>query len=303
MEGVVDHLMRELLCEINDYDLCITEFIRVVDRMVPKQTFLKICPELENKGFTKCGTPLRLQLLGQEPNWMAENALRAIELGSNGVDINFGCPSKTVNNSKGGAVLLKEPEQVYKIIQSVRSAVTESEQVSAKIRLGFEDTSLFQEIVDAVFSANANSLTIHARTKKQGYIAPAYWHHIAPITKNSKIPIYANGEIWTRQDAKNCIGSSNTTNLMLGRGALAMPNLANIIKYNEAPMTWEHVAKMLERYSAKELKGDKSFYFSSRMKQWLRYLRLQHPKAEAFFQAIKTDKNKNTILEKLAESY
>ena len=116
MEGVLDSLMRKLLCEINSYDLCIAEFIRVVDALVPIKTFYKICPELLKNGYTGNNTPVRVQLLGQHPEWMAENALRALELGSHGIDINFGCPAKTVNKSQGGAVLLKEPEKIYQIL-------------------------------------------------------------------------------------------------------------------------------------------------------------------------------------------
>lgn len=107
MEGVLDSLVRELLTEVNDYDLCITEFVRVVDQLLPVKVFHRICPELQNASRTPSGTLVRVQLLGQFPQWLAENAARAVELGSWGVDLNCGCPSKTVNGSGGGATLLK----------------------------------------------------------------------------------------------------------------------------------------------------------------------------------------------------
>ncbi|WP_445947025.1 tRNA-dihydrouridine synthase, partial [Shewanella sp.] len=107
MEGVVDPLMRDILSKINPYDLLVTEFVRVVDQLLPEKVFYKLCPELRQQGMTSNGTPVRVQLLGQEPQCMAENAVRAIELGSNGVDVNFGCPAKMVNRSKGGAILLQ----------------------------------------------------------------------------------------------------------------------------------------------------------------------------------------------------
>ena len=94
MEGVVDHLMRDLLTQINDYDMCITEFVRVVDRKVPRHTFYKIAPELHEGGKTKAGTPVRVQLLGQEPDWMAENAIIAHQLGTHGVDLKLWLSSK-----------------------------------------------------------------------------------------------------------------------------------------------------------------------------------------------------------------
>ncbi|MBX0103230.1 tRNA-dihydrouridine synthase, partial [Salmonella enterica] len=86
MEGVLDALVRELLTEVNDYDLCITEFVRVVDQLLPVKVFHRICPELLHASRTPSGTPVRIQLLGQHPQWLAENAARATALGSYGVD-------------------------------------------------------------------------------------------------------------------------------------------------------------------------------------------------------------------------
>ena len=151
MEGVVDGLMRQLLTAFNPFDYCVTEFVRVTDRKVPKHIFYKIAPELKQSGKTLSGIPVIIQLLGQNPDWMAENAVLATELGAPGIDLNFGCPAKTVNKSKGGAVLLKEPDTIFKIVSSVRNSITDTRiPVSAKVRLGFDDNSLFNEIIDAV---------------------------------------------------------------------------------------------------------------------------------------------------------
>ncbi|MBX4308539.1 tRNA-dihydrouridine synthase, partial [Mycobacterium tuberculosis] len=95
---------------VNDYDLCITEFLRVVDQLLPVKSFYRLCPELHHQSRTPSGTRVRVQLLGQYPEWLAENAARAVALGSWGVDLNCGCPSKLVNGSGGGATLLKDPE-------------------------------------------------------------------------------------------------------------------------------------------------------------------------------------------------
>lgn len=299
MEGVADELMRQLLTSLNRYDFCVTEFVRVVDCLVPKHVFRKICPELAHGCHTQSGTPLRMQLLGQEPDWMAENAVRALELGSHGIDVNFGCPAKAVNKSKGGAVLLNEPEKIYQIMAKIRSAIGLDATLSAKIRLGFTDASKLDEIVSAVESAQVNQLTIHARTKQDGYRPPAYWYFIAEVEKKYDLEIFANGEIWSKADAENCISQSQTSNIMLGRGALALPNLANVIKFDERPMPWSELSHLLIRYSELELQGDKSYYFSSRLKQWLRYLKLQYPQADALFNAIKRLKNKDEILQQL----
>lgn len=296
MEGVVDGLMRSVLTSVNDFDLCIAEFVRVVDTLVPKHIFYKICPELHSNGNTSANTPVRVQLLGQNPTWMAENAIRAIELGSHGIDINFGCPAKAVNKSKGGAILLKTPEQIYKIVSTVKQAVGKDIDVSVKIRLGFEDSNLLDENVSAIVSANADLLTIHARTKTDGYRPPAYWDYIGKINNNFPIPIIANGEIWSNEDAQRCKLVTKTNHLMLGRGILALPNLANVIKFGHKPMSWLDMRTLLLNYCDLELLGDKSYYFSSRLKQWLRYLRLQYPQAETLFQLVKPLKNKQEIL-------
>ena len=206
MQGVLDHLMREVLTSVNDYDLCVSEFIRVVDQLLPAKVFHRLCPELKQDGKTRAGTPVRVQLLGQHPEWLAENAVRAIELGSPGVDLNFGCPAPTVNKSKGGAVLLKEPETVYRIVKAVREAVPAHLPVSAKIRLGYDDKELYMDNAQAVYQGGANELAVHARTKREGYKAPAHWEYVDLIRRALPIPVTANGEIWDHQDALACAG-------------------------------------------------------------------------------------------------
>jgi tRNA-dihydrouridine synthase C len=299
MEGVVDHLMRDMLTQVGGFDLCVTEFVRIVEQLMPKRVFYRICPELNNQGFTPNGVPVKLQLLGQHGDWLAENAFRAVELGSHGVDLNFGCPAKTVNKSKGGAILLREPETIYKIVSAVRQAVPKEHAVSAKMRLGFDDTSLAIANAQAIADAGANSLVIHARTKVNGYKPPAYWDWIAKIKQDVDIPIVANGEIWNEQDAVNCQQQSDCENIMLGRGALAMPNLAQVIKNTQQHMPWEQVKDLLVRYSGYELFGDKGKYYPNRVKQWLGYLSRQYPEAKVLFMRIRALKSADEILQQI----
>ncbi len=287
MEGVVDHLMRDMLTQVGGFDLCVTEFVRVVQTKLPKKVFYRLCPELKTGGYTPAGVPVKVQLLGQHPQWMAENAVTAIELGSHGVDINFGCPAKTVNKSQGGAVLLQYPETLYQIVKAVREAVPAEQPVTAKIRLGFNDTSLAFENAAAIDAAGASSLAIHARTKKDGYRPPAYWPWIAQIKEKVSVPIVANGEIWSQADAQLCQAQSNCIDLMIGRGALALPNLANCIKTGEAPMDWPTLISLLIQYSGYEIYGDKGRYYPNRIKQWFSYLKRQYPEADNLFANIR----------------
>jgi tRNA-dihydrouridine synthase C len=296
MEGVVDHLMREMLTEIGGFDLCITEFVRVVDQLLPARVFTRLCPELLQGGKTLAGTPVRVQLLGQEPQWLAENAFRAVQLGSPGIDLNFGCPAKTVNKSKGGAVLLRETEQLYKIAHAVRQAVPAEFPVTAKMRLGYEDTSLTLDNAIALAAAGATELTVHARTKTDGYRPPAYWPWIAKIREVVDIPVIANGEIWQPADAALCREQSGSIDIMLGRGALAQPNLASRIAGGGDALPWPDVLALLMRYSEYEIAGDKGLYYSNRIKQWFSYLKLQYPEAEQLFARLRLLRRSPEIL-------
>ncbi|MCH5360012.1 tRNA dihydrouridine(16) synthase DusC [Escherichia fergusonii] len=296
MEGVLDSLVRELLTEVNDYDLCITEFVRVVDQLLPVKVFQRICPELQNSSRTPSGTLVRIQLLGQYPQWLAENALRAVELGSFGVDLNCGCPSKTVNGSGGGATLLKDPELIYQGAKAMREAVPAHLPVSVKVRLGWDSGEQKFEIADAVQQAGATELVVHGRTKEQGYRAEHIdWQAIGEIRQRLTIPVIANGEIWDWQSAQQCMALSGCDAVMIGRGALNIPNLSRVVKYNEPRMSWAQVVALLQKYTRLEKQGDTGLYHVARIKQWLGYLRKEYSEATTLFQQIRALNNSPDI--------
>lgn len=289
MEGVLDALLRNLLSEVNDYDLCITEFVRVVDQRLPEKVFYRLCPELTQQSRTPSGTKVRVQLLGQHPDWLAENAQRAVELGSWGIDFNCGCPSKTVNGSGGGASLLKEPELIYRAVSAMRRAVPAALPVSVKVRLGWEGTHQQFEIADAVQQGGATEIVVHGRTKTEGYCADRInWAAIGDIRRQRQIPVIANGEIMDWASAQQCMAVTGCHSLMLGRGALRIPNLSRVIKYHEAPMPWGAVLQLLNRYIHLEKQGDTGLYHVARIKQWLGYLRKNYSGADDLFRDIRT---------------
>lgn len=296
MEGVLDSLVRELLTEVNDYDLCITEFVRVVDQLLPAKVFHRLCPELHNNSRTPSGTLVRIQLLGQYPQWLAENAARAVELGSYGVDLNCGCPSKLVNGSGGGATLLKDPELIYRGAKAMREAVPAHLPVTVKVRLGWDNSDRQFEIADAVQLAGASELAVHGRTKEQGYKAEHInWQAIGEIRQRLSIPVIANGEIWDWQSAQDCMAISGCDAVMIGRGALNIPNLSRVVKYNEPRMPWPEVATLLQKYTRLEKQGDTGLYHVARIKQWLGYLRKEYSEATELFQEIRALNNSPDI--------
>lgn len=238
MEGVVDAVNRELITSLGATDLCVTEFVRVVNTLLPSRIFYQYCPELQNSSQTSFGTPVVVQLLGSDISAMAENAARAIELGAAGIDLNFGCPAKTVNRNDGGAALLKTPERIFAIISAVRRAVNADFSVSAKIRLGFEDKTQALELAQAAESGGASWLVVHARTKMDGYKPPAYWEHLPPLHEALEIPLVANGEVWTMEDYWRCRKISTCDHVMIGRGWVANPGLGLEIKNNQNKIPW-----------------------------------------------------------------
>lgn len=225
MEGVTDYPMRALLTELGGFRFCVSEFIRVTHEILPDKVFYRYIPELKTQGRTSSGCPVIAQILGGDPNRMAATAARLTELGAPGIDINFGCPAPTVNKNDGGAVILKEPKRVRAIISEVRKAVPVSVPVSAKVRLGWENPQEIFQIAEAVVLGGASWLTIHARTRSQGYAKPVHWNLIGEIRKDLPIPVAANGDIWSMEDFRNCRKETGCEHFMLGRGALGEPSL------------------------------------------------------------------------------
>jgi tRNA-dihydrouridine synthase C len=292
MEGVVDHIMRDLLTRIGGYDRCVTEFVRVTRETLPPRVFYRACPELHSGGKTPAGTPVYVQLLGGIPDCMAANAQVLASLAPQGIDLNFGCPSKLVNNSDGGSILLREPQRVHDIVKAVRGAVSPHIPVTAKIRLGFDDSSLFEDIVLGVEAAGATELCIHARTKQHGYKPPAYWSEIGKVKPKLTLPVVANGEIWSAENALQAQADSGCQDLMLGRSALSFPDLARVIKAQHlgetyVPLMWAEILPVVLAY-AHRFEDRAPIRASGYIKQWFTYLRRQYPEAEQLFQQIKT---------------
>ncbi|MFY0675970.1 MAG: tRNA-dihydrouridine synthase [Neptuniibacter sp.] len=293
MEGVVDYTMRDLLTQVGGIDHCVTEFLRVSDRVLPAKVFRRMCPELMNGGKTPAGVPVILQLLGSDPSVLAGNARKGAKLGAPGIDLNFGCPAKTVNKSKGGAVLLDTPELIHEIVKAVRQAVPQDVPVSAKMRLGNKDKELAIENAHAIAEAGADSLAVHARTKLEGYKPPAHWEWISRIREAVELPVIANGEVWNWQDYIRCKELSGCSDVMIGRGLVARPDLAKTLKNQMADkentsLEWQHVLKLVLLYLNRIEQNLSAKYVHGRLKQWLFHLQREYAEASVAFEKVKT---------------
>ena len=300
MEGLLDFVLRDILTRVGGIDRCVSEFIRITDQLLPERVFTRIVPELHNGGRTFAGVPVRAQLLGSDPACMADNAARLASLGPAGIDLNFGCPANVVNRHGGGAALLKEPETIHAIVTAVRRAVPAHMPVSAKMRLGYLDDSRAVECALAIAQGGADEMVVHARTKAQAYRPPAYWERIADIRAAVNIPVVANGEIWTVDDARRCREVSGCDMLMIGRGAVVDPGLGLAIKADMSQtqldtVTWAQLLPLvLDFWHIVTTRLDNKAQ-AGRLKQWLNFLRRRFPEAEVAYQAIKTVNNPATV--------
>ena len=295
MEGLLDHTLRDMLTRVGGVDLCVSEFIRVTNTVLPRRAFIRVAPELLNGSRTVAGVPVRVQLLGSDPDYLAANAAALAELAPAGIDLNFGCPAKTVNQHRGGAVLLDEPELVGQIVAAVRRAVPAHIPVSAKMRLGYNDDSRAEECALAIEAAGASDLVVHARTKAHGYRPPAYWERIADLRQHVRMPLVANGEIWTLADALRCREVTGCDRLMIGRGMVADPGLALAIAQHDArtsgatssAVTWTQIVGLMRLFWQGIALRVAPRHRAGRLKQWLNYLRRVYPEAQEAFDQLR----------------
>lgn len=292
MEGLADYVLRDVLTRIGGFDGAVSEFVRVSGSALPRRTYERICPELMNGCHTPAGTPVVIQLLGSDPECLGLNAEQASALSPHGVDLNFGCPAKTVNRHGGGAMLLAHPELLSRIVRAVRASVPMSIPVTAKMRLGVSDTSRAIDCARALVEGGAASLVVHARTKDDGYRPPAHWEWIAKIADAVDVPVTANGEVWTVNDWRRCRSVSGCSDVMIGRGAVADPFLALRIKglMDEKPSSedWCALLPSIAEYWEKVHARVLARHTPGRLKLLLSYFRRTWPEAVELYEAVRT---------------
>ena len=227
MQGLTDAPMRALQGEAGAFTFAVSEFLRISSDVPSAKLFRRHVPELSGGALTQTGLPVQVQLLGGHAGRMAESALLACTAGARAIDINFGCPAPTVNRHDGGAALLKEPKRIREIVSAVREAVPKEIPVSAKLRLGWDSMDAIFENAAMAEEGGADWITIHGRTRVQGYSPPAYWNPIGAVRTQLRIPVVANGDLWTLEDFRRCRDETGCVHFMLGRGALANPLLSH----------------------------------------------------------------------------
>lgn len=244
MEGVGDRSFRKAMSAVGGFDEACTEFMRVptnahvvslAKRYVATETY---------------PIPQAAQLMGSDPALMADMTREVVKRGAPRVDLNCGCPSNTVTGRGAGSSLLKDPNLLYTVAKAMVEAV--SIPVTAKLRSGFLDISLFKENLLAAQESGIRFLTLHPRTKVDGYGPPARWDLIALAKETLKIPVVGNGDILTVNDAIKMLNETNCDALMIGRGSVINPFIFHEIKSHFSGIhfqkTWEGLLHFLQTF-------------------------------------------------------
>lgn len=244
MEGVGDRCFRRAMALVGGFDEAVRDFIRVpMNAHIPSLARVYAPDELGN-------VPLAAQIMGSDPDLMAQMAQALVQKGAPRIDINCGCPSNTVTGKNAGSSLLKDPMNLYGIAKAVVQSV--SIPVTLKMRSGYEDTSLFSENVLAAQESGVSYITLHPRTKVDGYGPPAQWDFIAKAKSLLKIPLVGNGDIVCVEDALNMLERTGCDGLMIGRGSIMNPFLFCQIRAHYSKTTyvpkWEDLARFFEVY-------------------------------------------------------
>jgi tRNA-dihydrouridine synthase B len=214
MEGVTTASMRELIVSYGPVGLVCTEFVRVAGEKLTAR-------HLERQVRKCAGAALSVQLMGNEPELMAQAAALVARAGADVVDVNFGCPSALALRKGVGAALLRDPARMRAILVAMRRAVPGL--LSVKLRAGFECKEEALSHARLVEEAGVDFIVIHPRRRSDLYRGVADWRIIALLRRELTIPVVGNGDVWYAQDALRLLEETQCDAVMLGRPALRNP--------------------------------------------------------------------------------
>ncbi len=215
MAGVADRAFREL-CMSYGAAYVISEMVS------SKGLTMQDKKSKELLFLSDAERPAGAQIFGDDPEIMANAALKAMEFSPDFIDINMGCPAPKIAGNGGGSALLKNPELIGRIVKKV--VEVSPVPVTAKIRIGWDKDSINAvEIAKIIEAAGADAITVHGRTKDQMYAPPVSLDEIANVKKAVSIPVIGNGDIVDGKSAKLMLDMTGCDFLMVGRGALGNP--------------------------------------------------------------------------------
>ena len=268
LAGVTDLPFRQLVRQFAPASLLYTEMVHARGLVEARKE-----PEIAKIEPDEC--PIGLQLFDRHPELMAIAARKAEVAGAQVIDINMGCPVKKITGKGGGSSLLREPELAQEIVTAVSEAVRIP--VTVKTRLGWCDESIdIVKFALGLQSAGAKLLTLHARTRMQGFKGKARWGWIARVKQALEIPVIANGDIRSVGDAIACLEASQADGVMCARGTLGAPYLVGHIDHylktgqEPIPLTAAEQLRLATSHVCKlwDYKGRRGIYQARKHMKW-----------------------------------
>ena len=222
LAGVSDRIFRQLVRRWAPGALLFTEMVNA--------TSLELGFGLEKvEDLASEAGPIGVQLFDYRPAAMADAARRAEQAGAFLIDINMGCPVKKIARKGGGSGLIRDPALAQRLVAAVAEAV--SIPVTVKTRLGWcGDSADPVGFALALQAAGAQALTLHGRTRQQGFRGQADWQAIAAVKRALTIPLFANGDVASPDDALRCLAETGADGVMVGRGTMGAPWLVGQIE-------------------------------------------------------------------------
>ncbi|MDF1729628.1 MAG: tRNA-dihydrouridine synthase family protein [Sulfitobacter sp.] len=224
MEGVTDPVYRGLVLGLHrpeDLGGAFTEFLRISQRPAKTEEVAR------HMGPSSSPIPVGLQLMGSDRERMADSARAAIRAGAVLVDINFGCPAKGALKGCAGSGMLQDPGSMESMVKAIADAVREESgdrvPVTGKIRAGYNDANSVADLARAVEQGGAQMLTVHCRTRAEGYCPEVDWTRLATAAQAVGIPVCANGGIESHADLDRARQETGCSFAMIGRAALGNP--------------------------------------------------------------------------------
>ncbi|MGB3511023.1 MAG: tRNA dihydrouridine synthase DusB [Microcoleaceae cyanobacterium] len=223
LSGVTDLVFRRLVRRYAPESMMYTEMVNATGLHYVKE--LPQIMEVDNNE-----RPISIQLFDCRPDFLAEAAEMAVKEGADTVDINMGCPVNKITKNGGGSSLLRQPELAGEIVSSVVKAV--GVPVTVKTRIGWNNQEInILEFAKRMEDAGAQMLTLHGRTRAQGYNGQARWEWIGKVKEILSIPVIANGDIFSVDAAIRCLEETGADGVMCSRGTLGYPFLVGEIDY------------------------------------------------------------------------
>ena len=225
MAGITDYVLRTLVRKYSQNALLTTEMIssEYLAQTLNGRSGVEILKRDENH------SPISYQISGHKPHMMRK-AAEFLTQYADMIDINMGCPVKKVVGGQDGAALMRTPELAADLVKAVKDGTDKP--VSVKFRLGYTANEMnYVEFGQAMQEAGAEFITIHGRTRAQMYTGHADWAKIKALKESVDIPVFANGDITSIEDAIECLELSCADGVAIGRGAIGDPTLIARIEY------------------------------------------------------------------------